>query len=99
MANTVRPKASSVGEAEAHVPDEAAQDDGSTSDHDEEKREEEKEVVAVPSPVTGSAGVVGLSRNDPEAEAPANHVEDEIVTPVAQSVETKRKGGHERCRG
>jgi hypothetical protein len=85
MSDTVGP-ASSVEGAEAHVPYEAARDASSTSDHGEKKRDEEKEVVAVPSPVTGSAGVVGLSRNDAEAETPAEHAEDE------QSVETNEKG-------
>jgi hypothetical protein len=92
LADTVRPKASSVEGAEAHVPGEATRDDSSTSDHDEEKRVKEEEVVAVSSPVTGSAGVVGLSRNDPDAEAPTNHVEDEKVAPVEHSVETNEKG-------
>jgi hypothetical protein len=92
MAVTVKPKASSVEGAEAHVPNEAARDDRSTSDHDVEKRDKEQEVVAVSSPVTGSAGVVGLSRDDTEAEAPANFVEDEKVTQVEQSVETTENG-------
>jgi hypothetical protein len=85
MSDTFGP-ASSMEGAEAHVPNEAAQDDSSTSDHGEKKRDEEKEVVAGSSPVTGSAGVVGLSRNNTEAEASAEHAEDE------QSVETNEKG-------
>lgn len=85
MSDTVGP-ASSVEGAEAHVPYEAAQDDSSTSDHGEKKRDDEKEVVAVSSPVTGSAGVVGLPRNNTDAEAPAEHAEDE------QSIETNEKG-------
>ena len=95
MTDTVGSKASSVERterAEAHVPDEAAQDDSSTSDHGEKKRDDEKEVVAVSSPVTGSAGVVGLSRNNTGAEASAEHVEDEKVEPVEQYVETNEKG-------
>jgi len=92
MADTVGAKGTSVGRAEAHVPDDAIQDDNSTSDHHEKKRDEEKEVVAVSSLVTGSAGVVGLSRNNAEAEAPANHVEDEKVAPVEQPIETNERG-------
>jgi len=91
MANTARLKASSVEGAEAHVPDEATRDDSSTLDHGE-KRVEEEEVVAVSSPVTGSAGVVGLSRNDPDAEAPTNHVGDEKVATVEHSIEADEKG-------
>jgi hypothetical protein len=67
------------------------------SGNDEEKRHgeekhDEKEVEAVLSPVTGSAGLVGVSRNFTEVEAPANNGQDEKVAPVEQSMETDEKG-------
>jgi ABC-type phosphate transport system substrate-binding protein len=100
MADTLRHKASSVEGAETHVPNAATRDDSSTSDHDEEKRDvedeqeddqeddQEEEVVVVSSPVTGSAGVVGLSRYEPAAEPSAKHAEDEKVAAAEESVKT-----------
>jgi hypothetical protein len=88
MSDTVRHPGSAVDSSEAHVPDQTARDDSTTSDHDkEEKRGEEEDVEVVSSPVTGSAGVVELSRNHSEAEAPASNGEHEKVAPAEQSNE------------
>jgi hypothetical protein len=94
MSDTVRHPGSAVDSSETHVPNQTARDDSSTSDHDEEegKRGEEEDVEAVSSPVTGSAGVVGLSRNHSEVEAPTNNGEDEKAAPVEQSTETNENG-------
>ncbi len=94
MAATVQHKASSEGKfrSDAQLPDDAARDDSSTSDRDEQKREEEEPVVAVSSPVTGGAGVVGLPRNHTDADVPANSVEDETIAPADPSIGTGEKG-------
>jgi hypothetical protein len=95
MSDTVRHPGSAVDSSEAHVSDQTARDDSTTSDHDkeeEEERGEEEDVEAVSSPVTGSAGVVGLSRNHSEVEAPASNGEHEKVAPAEQSTETNENG-------
>lgn len=88
MADTVRRPGSAVDSSDAHVPDQTARDDSSTSDHDEEKRHVEKEVEATSSPVTGSAGVVGLSRHRAEVDVSVSNVEDEKVVAFERTIET-----------
>lgn len=91
MADGVGAKASSVEGAEAHVPNQAARDDSSTSDNGREKRNEGREFIAGAVPILGDTGVAGISKDNAgpaTSESREYPVESEKVTSVEESTKT-----------